>query len=206
MIITCEKCSTSYRLTPQQLKPFGKRVKCTNCGNIWFQKYEEQQEEILSLDPIPTHSSLPVVVEHHTPVWLKFMPVMFFCMIIVSVVFFHQNDIIKIFPKANQFYDIIGIPHTGDMRLDEISINHRENYADINGLVINKSKQTRIVPKVIITVSDSDGSTTLSNIINIPKSKLEPNESRPFHKRVINIPKNSQYLTVSIADKFDLFS
>jgi predicted Zn finger-like uncharacterized protein len=37
MIITCANCNTQFELAAEILAPDGRRVKCTECGELWFQ-------------------------------------------------------------------------------------------------------------------------------------------------------------------------
>lgn len=38
MLLTCEKCETTYRLDERHLVHGGRVVRCTNCGNTWFEQ------------------------------------------------------------------------------------------------------------------------------------------------------------------------
>ena len=38
MIITCKICTTKYSISKNALGKNGKKVKCYNCGNEWYQK------------------------------------------------------------------------------------------------------------------------------------------------------------------------
>ena len=37
MIITCEKCTTSYSVADDALGAGGRKVKCKSCGHVWQQ-------------------------------------------------------------------------------------------------------------------------------------------------------------------------
>lgn len=37
MLLTCDKCQTTYRLDEQHLAHGGRVVRCTTCGNTWFE-------------------------------------------------------------------------------------------------------------------------------------------------------------------------
>lgn len=41
MIVTCPVCSTRYHLDPSLLTEEGHRVRCTVCGEVWFQEPEQ---------------------------------------------------------------------------------------------------------------------------------------------------------------------
>ena len=49
MIIVCPQCNTKYSLSVKALGLKGKRVKCSNCGNEWFQKKEIYKEDTIEL-------------------------------------------------------------------------------------------------------------------------------------------------------------
>jgi len=61
MIITCNSCNTKYSINKKVLGKNGKKVKCSNCGNQWYQKPDIKkkglqdkslkQEETFELDP-----------------------------------------------------------------------------------------------------------------------------------------------------------
>lgn len=38
MLLTCEKCDTTYRLDERHLAYGGRVVRCTHCGNTWFEQ------------------------------------------------------------------------------------------------------------------------------------------------------------------------
>lgn len=74
MILKCPECSTRFLVHDQRLMPAGRRVKCSRCKTIWFQKAPEKLlEEDLdlppvdaipeSVKPIPEGSNLPVISE-----------------------------------------------------------------------------------------------------------------------------------------------
>lgn len=38
MILTCPSCETKFKIPPKALGTEGRKVKCKNCGNAWFQR------------------------------------------------------------------------------------------------------------------------------------------------------------------------
>jgi predicted Zn finger-like uncharacterized protein len=47
MIISCSSCDTSYEVEASYFEPDGRKVKCSSCATVWFQKYirpEDVQE------------------------------------------------------------------------------------------------------------------------------------------------------------------
>lgn len=57
MILICPACSTRYFLDPERLTEAGHRVRCTGCGEIWFQEpdfvSEQEFPESYIPDPLP---------------------------------------------------------------------------------------------------------------------------------------------------------
>ena len=45
MILTCPKCTTQFKLSSEKLGDGGRKVRCTHCGNIWFQEPETDAVE-----------------------------------------------------------------------------------------------------------------------------------------------------------------
>lgn len=45
MILTCDECHTRYIVPSQQIGDEGCRVRCTNCGNEWFQDFDIDDED-----------------------------------------------------------------------------------------------------------------------------------------------------------------
>ena len=45
MILTCPKCASRFVLPDHLLADGGRRVKCSSCGEVWFQEPEDQREE-----------------------------------------------------------------------------------------------------------------------------------------------------------------
>ncbi len=51
MIVSCPNCNSRYNLTPAQIGPEGRTVRCTNCSESWFQKPLESEDG--SVPPLP---------------------------------------------------------------------------------------------------------------------------------------------------------
>lgn len=45
MLLTCSECEVQYRLDDDKLGVGGRMVRCTACGNIWFQAPEQEEPE-----------------------------------------------------------------------------------------------------------------------------------------------------------------
>ena len=46
MLLTCSACNSRYLVNSADLKPKGRKTKCSICGNEWFQKPNIDEENI----------------------------------------------------------------------------------------------------------------------------------------------------------------
>ena len=52
MLLICSSCNSKYLLNSADLKPKGRNVKCSICGNVWFQEPKLAEETFSdSFDP-----------------------------------------------------------------------------------------------------------------------------------------------------------
>jgi len=45
MILTCPSCNCQFRISPDILGEHGRKVKCTECGDVWFQEKKQGDDE-----------------------------------------------------------------------------------------------------------------------------------------------------------------
>ncbi len=50
IVLTCPACSTQYYLDPSRLTEMGHRVRCTACGEVWFQEPVSEENSSQALD------------------------------------------------------------------------------------------------------------------------------------------------------------
>lgn len=60
MLLTCEKCQSVWRLDEKNLALGGRVVRCTACGNTWF----EEQVFVPGLTPEPHEPEAPVAAQN----------------------------------------------------------------------------------------------------------------------------------------------
>jgi predicted Zn finger-like uncharacterized protein len=208
MILTCEKCTTRYLVNENSLLPDGKNVKCVKCGYIWFQRSivtQYQPEKPIGIEPLPNGSALPVIIENNISIWLKILPVFFACMILITSITLFRENIMRAIPSSYALYDALDMPNTQDLKLDSVSVVKNKEFININGFIINNSKDKRKVPAVLITISDENGKKLMSSVMKSPQHYLKTNEKYPIHKRLFNLPAHSYYVTIDIADLFNTF-
>ncbi len=208
MILTCEKCTTRYLVNENSLLPEGKNVKCVKCGYIWFARSTTKQytpEKPIEMKPIPKGSALPAIIETNISIWLKILPVFFACMIFITSVGLFRDNIMKAIPSSRMLYDTLNLSPTANLRLDNVSIVKNKDFVNINGFIVNNSNEERKVPAVLITISDENGKKLMSSLMKSPQHYLGANEKYPIHKRLFDLPANSHYITMDVADLFNTF-
>ena len=58
MLISCTSCKSKYLVNSADLKPAGRTVKCANCGNQWYQKIKDNEEEEILTQSAPSTSKI----------------------------------------------------------------------------------------------------------------------------------------------------
>ena len=208
MILTCEKCTTRYLVNENSLLPDGKNVKCVKCGYIWFQRSTAKQytpEKPIEMEPLPKGSALTAIIDTNISIWLKILPVFFVCMIFITSIALFKDNIMKTVPASRMLYDTLDLSTTASLKLDNVSIVKNKDFVNINGFILNNSNEERKVPAILITVSDENGKKLMYSLMKSPQHYLRANEKYPIHKRLFNLPTNSYYVTIDIADLFNAF-
>lgn len=150
------------------------------------------------------NSILPVVVEYFTPPWFKAIPLLFACLIAITSLFVFQEFLSENVPYFSRFYNKIGIPNTKNLVLSNVEVKAKEsNSLDINGVIINKSQKNKKLPKLLINIMSSDNQ-VISQLVSMPNSYIKKDEKHAFYKKIDNLPANAKYISVGIADKFDV--
>lgn len=183
MILTCPQCATRYLLPGQSLGPEGRRVKCSNCKEIWFQYPDD--EEILpdsnqppvvdipeGVRPLQDGSNLPTVHDDGTgdPLMARKAKVMgygasagvFF--VILGFLLALHGPISGAMPFTNSFYSLFGytvaVPGQGlnfkELAADALPDSAGEKIA-ITGKIINETEKSGEVPMIEAQMRDIKG-------------------------------------------------
>lgn len=138
MLLTCEKCQTMWRLDETHLALGGRVVRCTSCGNTWFEKQvhvegitPEPEEEPASANfsdiltdqmendgasravaPIAVDEEMPVIDYRPAGLGPNAFGAMIFLLLFfvtVSAVFLLKNHAVKHFPVTTALYEAAGV-------------------------------------------------------------------------------------------------
>ncbi|MDC0348821.1 zinc-ribbon domain-containing protein [Alphaproteobacteria bacterium] len=172
--LQCPECSTSFDLDPSLLGQKGRDVSCSECSHTWFQPSPESQREekpplqidLPETEELPTSEEPPITAEEEGDILREkasFITSQFFlfpvlCCLLFTGLFFGRNDVIRFIPKAEKFYNALGISvynmdafrfHNTQWRLIN---NGSHQSVEIIGNVLNKSDKLLTPPSIQITL------------------------------------------------------
>lgn len=151
MIIHCPECNARYNLTPAQIGPDGRTVRCVKCSHEWFQPAvgEKVEPEQPPLPPINKKSATSKAVAKNNESQTKLI-----IGIAATVAF------IAIGIGAFMFKDSLILPETV---IDENTIADGGNQTSNTGLVLGKVNRT-IIEDGDLSILVFKGTITNTNI------------------------------------------
>lgn len=225
MIVTCAECSTSYHTSVEDIGKHGRKVQCTNCKNIWFQR-EIKAEKLNKLPKYTTISSssnnvgstdygnmqnddldkrfLPVVIPQSNRSLLSYFASAFIVLvaIIVPSILF-RKEITREIPYTIPLYDAVGIASPSKIKLSDVEIDvKQEGYLDVNGFIVNEAKFARITPHLIIIMPDANNK-IITKIVKMPNATILVNGKLPFYQRFYIRTNNMDKISIQAIDYID---
>lgn len=201
MILTCPNCTTRFLLSAFVLAPDGRKVKCTNCSETWFQlpdpeelnaAPEEKPQDIPeSVKPIPRGSSVPAVRDDEDRGKIsagKIAIAAAVSLILLGGIFIAMKDIIMAaVPTTLPIYKTLGVVSTlpGEgLVFDRLQAVTSENSETpmifLSGSVINLSPLDVSVPNMLAELRGKDGQTIKAVLIKPPLDKIPAEDIMPF--------------------------
>tara|TARA_Y100000590_G_scaffold459857_1_gene617945 strand:- start:3876 stop:4550 length:675 start_codon:yes stop_codon:yes gene_type:complete len=169
MIIVCPQCNTKYSLSVKALGLKGKRVKCSNCGNEWFQKkeiYKEESKKVIKEKIINKvhidEKNVEKVLFSEKPKKKRYKLLFISFISIIFLLFYLAKDNYKFFIK--EFFSFI--------EAEKFLINKEEN--EFTNLLINQiEKEISILndDRKVIKIYGKISNTSNINKKDVPKLK-----------------------------------
>ena len=209
MIISCKKCGTKYKVNASTIGEAGRKVRCTKCSNVWTYSADKGVHEVKKepLTKINISRSLPVVIQYVVPSWFKVIPIVFVFLILITTAFFFQDSLANKSIVIKKIYESVGMKFTDNIIIHQVEITKKDGSSlDINGFLVNQSKERRKVPNVVVRAMDDNNVKIASFVIKSNKAEFDSGEQYPFFKRVENFPENTKLVTLEIQDKMDYFN
>lgn len=233
MILTCNQCFTRYVVEPTAIYAKGRTVKCTKCGHNWVQKPMDSQEGLVAkkkgtelvageaqeasvpaLSPegaeiaaVLEDAKLPLIRVARTPptpFLLKLLPLLFFIAALVMVAVFYREDIVKVAPRFERLYNIIGLYETKGLILSEVVLREEEDGIYVHGKVVNNAPELRHVPDIRIMVLDEEKRPLAYHTLPAPRSLLEHSAEFPISSRLPVSVQGAAYVTLDLGNKAEL--
>ena len=186
MIVTCPTCSSRYSVQSDAIGE-GKLVRCALCSTTWQQNAIDE-----SIDK--KRRALNLIN------WTLFW---FATFVFVFSLFFTKDAVIKIWPPAASFYEIIGLSSTDTKKVFAIKnvsnffVQKNEKlYMGLRGELINISDKVQPIPSLVISLRDDDSTVEKEGRPPYKKiwshdlayNKLLPNQKVIFETELQGVP------------------
>ncbi len=204
MIVTCPQCTARYALPVQRLGAGGARVKCSSCGNVWFQMPDADELGLPneyfdvipeSVRPLPEGANLPVIhdEEEEAPdparaAMIAGYGAAFAVFVAVfALLLLFQGAIASAWPVSNGFYALLGYePEIPGMDLAFDSFRVRQEgegegkKITVTGKIVNPSEEEARIPLIRASLRDDHGAELEGWIIRAPAETLESGKDLSF--------------------------
>ena len=203
MYITCPSCKANFVVSPEQLGPQGRNVKCSKCNNVWHALADISKAKI---EPIitateNTHTNahepginLPALLPIRLPAYLCVTPVLLIALVVfLSVAFF--SDTIGAIGNNEAFAGV---------SLKDVRVEHRKEAAKVivGYKVINSSDHVVAMPNVRIRLFDTDGRVMQTHVENTVVS-LQPKQYVTIKTEFTSVPPSAKSIDVVIGNTLD---
>ncbi len=200
MILTCEKCATSYAVADDALGTDGRKVKCISCGHVWLQAANDDSdpsdkadkpEQAASAAPPKARGAFLRRVGNVAAVAALLLAVGG----IAGYIYVGRAMVVQSWPPAALLYDEFGIG-LHDLNLAAIpgvgaGLEYRNVTSEIRtdafgdtlwirGEVHNASEIPRSVPSLRASLADSQGAALESWTFSLEVDTLEPGDAATF--------------------------
>lgn len=200
MILTCEKCATSYSVADDALGTDGRKVKCISCGHVWLQAANDDSDpsdkavkggQAASAAPPKTRGTFMRRAANAAAVAALLLAVGG----IAGSIYVGRAVIVQSWPPAALLYDEFGIGLHG-LNLAAIpgvgaGLEYRNVTSEIRtdafgdtlwirGEVHNASEIPRSVPSLRASLADSQGAALESWTFTLEVDTLQPGDAATF--------------------------
>lgn len=205
MILICPNCTTRFLLSAFVLGEEGRKVKCSNCAEIWFQlpdldelhQPEQTKPEPIpeSVRPVPQGSSLPVPKDERDEandqrggnVAGAVLAALLFVAVSAGLIF-SNKQIAMLWPQSHVAYKLVGIttplPGVG-LVFDRLEAQALEDGSlFLSGVILNLTHQGTKVPMMEAVLRDARGEDLSRMFIEAPADYIEAEGALPFEAKL----------------------
>lgn len=212
MYITCSNCQTKFVVTNNQIGVNGRRVKCSKCNHIWYQKLNYNTEKLhdfkenkVNFEAVKTpikndyndkfFANVPVILPYIPPkrkhnffpfLWTSFI---IFCLAILLI------DSFEFLNKYDQ------------LKIEEINLKRSAGNDNVKIFykLSNHSNYLISNPLIKVKVMDSNNQ-ILSEYISVTKlkAKIPAKQNVYVEMDVKGLPVNAKYIDVTVGNRVGL--
>lgn len=211
MHITCPSCNKSFIASKEQIGIPGRRVKCSNCQYIWFQRLDLSTKltEPGSLvndtgknDSTNTKEEktankiyLPALLPAKIPETPSMLNIASLCIIIVCLLLVLYDDpSIPNWHLDNNALNIENIKTTQNKMLGQVKVSYR---------ITNRSKYDVTVPLIRIRLLDEKHQPIKSYIMAQKNIRIKPSKNVDIATTLDVVPPSSNLLDIMLGNSLD---
>lgn len=203
MILTCPNCASRFLLSAQALAPEGRRVKCSSCGEEWFQQpdpdelvgdTEKDIEEIPeSVKPVPEGSASSALSDDGSDTesapnrkaqMAGFMAAFLIFAAILGALIAMKSQVMKTWPYSAGFYQIFGVPVEAPgegLVFDKIQAKLlQSDTIVVRGNIVNLSMQEQSLPAIEVSIRNPGGEIIQKTLLHPPEDHMPGDSRLPF--------------------------
>lgn len=222
MILTCPKCTTRFVLSAFVLAPDGRKVKCSNCKETWFQlpdpeelreNFEDKPDEIPeSVRPIPKGSNVPAVkakddeedAQGRASIGGAVAAALVF-VLVTGVLLFMNKAVVNAWPPSHVVYELLGVdvslPGQG-LVFDKMQARAGAKGSTlISGSIINLTSEDVRVPMIAADFRDSEGNVLARVLIEPPAPYVDAEGAMALGVTLEDYPQASEVFVRFVLDK-----
>jgi len=202
MIITCPACATRYTLADSAVGPQGRKVRCAQCGHMWWQSPEDESvfhpDEATEFHPVPPPSSKtpssrktasdkpPAAGARRRALigWGAFVAVL---VTIGAAGYVGRATVVRLWPPAALLYETVGLPvEPPGSGLQLQNVRSEQKAEDgrtallVEGQILNVSETARMVSALRVTALGVDRQPLRSWTVDPVPPQILPGEIATF--------------------------
>ena len=198
MILTCEKCTTSYSVSDDAIGADGRKVKCIGCGHVWVQMASDGDVAVDDAKPDTPAAKKPrdkAAIAARSAGVVALAALLLLVGGLVAAIYAGRAAIVQSWPPAALLYEEFGIGLDGlDLSAipgvgagleyrnvtSEVRTDAFGNTLWVRGEVHNASEIPRPVPVLRASVADAEGAALESWTFSLEVEMLQPGAAAGF--------------------------
>lgn len=228
MIVACSNCAKRYLVDPRALGTPGRRVRCANCLQTWFQPAPEETQSPIELPPLPETAppvvrstsaaepslrrvQLPAVASaSNRNLWIRRGVIAAVILLLLFGLVRGRGAVMSALPFTTRLYTMVGlgpvVPGAG-LELRQVtpsrSVDAGVPNLTISGQIANISNAAHPVPQLRVALRDGNDHELQSWVVAVTDQPLPPGATVPFHTTIQNPPDGATGVIVSFAPSGD---